>query len=215
MWFSIPGDLEMLKDQSAEVHSSVIISIACTLCMWNADYMPFASAETVMRTLLLQNPNGTICMHAWSWAAADLSSFYSFILPAVYSDWSVLSKLFLGFVHLSDEINEAFSSFWHSLLRPVGELELADCSGLAVLSGSRIRTLSTFKWHSAFIRRTCTSRWCSLFAYFYWAFFLTPQSISLPVAFALIGTRQINTTAQIFSQGPKAPQPCCFFTAAI
>lgn len=56
--------------------------------------------------------------------------------PAVYSDWSVLSKLFLGFVHLPNEINEAFSSFWHSLLRPVGELELADCSGLAVLRGS-------------------------------------------------------------------------------
>lgn len=53
--------------------------------------------------------------------------------PAVYSDWSILSKLFLGFVHLSDKINEAFSSFWHSLLGPVGELELANCSGLAVL----------------------------------------------------------------------------------
>lgn len=57
-------------------------------------------------------------------------------LPAVYSDWSILSKLFLGFVHLSDEIDEAFASFWHSLLGPVSELELADCSGLAVLRGS-------------------------------------------------------------------------------
>ena len=43
-------------------------------------------------------------------------------LPAVYSDWSILSKLLLCFVHLSNEINEAFSSFWHSLLRPVSEL---------------------------------------------------------------------------------------------
>jgi len=56
--------------------------------------------------------------------------------PAVDSDWSVLSKLFLGFVNLSNEINEAFSSFWNSLLGPVSELELADCSGLAVLRGS-------------------------------------------------------------------------------
>lgn len=55
----------------------------------------------------------------------------------MYSDWSILSELLLGFVHLSDEINEAFSSFWHSLLGPVSELELADCSGLAVLRGSK------------------------------------------------------------------------------
>lgn len=54
-------------------------------------------------------------------------------VPAVYSDWSVLSELFLGFVHLSDEIDEAFSRFWHPLLGPVSELELADGSGLAVL----------------------------------------------------------------------------------
>ncbi|KAF3858010.1 hypothetical protein F7725_011211 [Dissostichus mawsoni] len=53
---------------------------------------------------------------------------------SVYSDWSILSKLFLGFVHLSNEINEAFSSFWHSLFGPVSELELADCSGLSILT---------------------------------------------------------------------------------
>lgn len=54
-------------------------------------------------------------------------------VPAVYSDWSVLSELLLGFVHLADEINEAFSRFWHPLLGPVSELELADGSGLAIL----------------------------------------------------------------------------------
>lgn len=59
--------------------------------------------------------------------------------PAVYSDWSVLSKLLLGFVHLSNEIDEAFPGFWHSLLGPVSELELADCSGLAVLRGGGSR----------------------------------------------------------------------------
>lgn len=51
----------------------------------------------------------------------------------MHSDWSILSELFLGFVHLSDEIDEALSGFWHPLLGPVGELELADRSGLAVL----------------------------------------------------------------------------------
>lgn len=71
----------------------------------------------------------------------------------MYSDWSILSELFLGFVHLSDEINEAFSSFWHSLLRPVSELELADCSGLAVLRDNKIGSLSTFKRPRALISR--------------------------------------------------------------
>lgn len=54
-------------------------------------------------------------------------------VPAVHSDWSILPKLFLGFVHLSDEIDEAFPCFWHPLLGPVSELELADGSGLAIL----------------------------------------------------------------------------------
>lgn len=61
----------------------------------------------------------------------------SLALPAVHSDRSVLAELLLGFVHLSDEIDEALSGFWHPLLWPVGELELADCSGLAILGGAR------------------------------------------------------------------------------
>lgn len=63
---------------------------------------------------------------------------YCLFLPAVYSDWSVLSKLFLGFVNLPNEVNEALSSFWHSLLRPVSELKLADCSGLSILQAVNI-----------------------------------------------------------------------------
>lgn len=54
-------------------------------------------------------------------------------LPAVHSDWSVLSKLLLGFVHLANEIDESLPGFWHSLLGPVGELELANGPGLAIL----------------------------------------------------------------------------------
>lgn len=56
----------------------------------------------------------------------------------MYSDWSILAKLLLGFVHLSDEIDEALSGFWHPLLWPVGELELADCSGLAILRDKKV-----------------------------------------------------------------------------
>lgn len=53
--------------------------------------------------------------------------------PAVNSDWSVLAELLLGFVHLADEVDEAFPGFGHALLRPIGELELAHCSRLAIL----------------------------------------------------------------------------------
>lgn len=65
----------------------------------------------------------------------------------MYSDWSVLAELLLGFVHLSDEIDEALSGFWHPLLWPVGELELADCSGLAILGDQREQVFScTEEW---------------------------------------------------------------------
>lgn len=46
--------------------------------------------------------------------------------PAVHRDGPVLPELLLGLVHLPDEVDEALSRLWHSLLRPVCELELAD-----------------------------------------------------------------------------------------
>lgn len=46
--------------------------------------------------------------------------------PAVHRDGPVLPKLLLGLVHLPNEVDEALSCLWHSLLRPVCELELAD-----------------------------------------------------------------------------------------
>lgn len=49
-------------------------------------------------------------------------------LPAVNTDWSILAKLLLGFVHLADEIDEALPGFGHALLWPISELELAHCS---------------------------------------------------------------------------------------
>lgn len=53
--------------------------------------------------------------------------------PAMNTDWSILAKLLLRFVHLTNEIDEAFTGFGHTLLGPVSELELTDCSRLAVL----------------------------------------------------------------------------------
>lgn len=53
--------------------------------------------------------------------------------PAVNSDWPILAKLLLGFVDLSDEVDEALPRFGHALLWPVGELELAHRSRLAIL----------------------------------------------------------------------------------
>lgn len=71
----------------------------------------------------------------------------------MYSDWSILPKLFLGFVHLSDEINETFSSFRHSLLWPVSELELADSSGLAILRDNTTKTLIYYLFQRLMIGR--------------------------------------------------------------
>lgn len=53
--------------------------------------------------------------------------------PAVDGDGAVLAELFLGLVHLADEVNKALPRLWHALLRPVRELELPDRPGLAVL----------------------------------------------------------------------------------
>lgn len=47
-------------------------------------------------------------------------------LPAVHCDGPILPELLLGLVHLPNEVNETLSCLWHSLLRPVCELELAD-----------------------------------------------------------------------------------------
>lgn len=55
-------------------------------------------------------------------------------LPAVYSDWPHLAELFLGFVDLTNEVNEAISGLGNTLLRPISELELSDSSGLSILS---------------------------------------------------------------------------------
>lgn len=47
--------------------------------------------------------------------------------PAVHCDGPILSKLLLGLVHLTDEVNEAFARFGYPLLWPVCKLELSDC----------------------------------------------------------------------------------------
>ena len=60
-------------------------------------------------------------------------------LPAVYGDGPVLSKLFLGLVHLPDEVDETLAHLRNALLRPVRELKLANRSRLAVLITATIR----------------------------------------------------------------------------
>lgn len=65
--------------------------------------------------------------------APELASELQSFSPAVDRDGPVLSKLLLGFMHLADEVDEALAGFGHALLRPVGELELPHCSGLAIL----------------------------------------------------------------------------------
>ena len=53
--------------------------------------------------------------------------------PAVNGDWSVLTELLLGLVHLADEVNESLAGLRDSLFRPVGELELSHGPRLTVL----------------------------------------------------------------------------------
>ena len=53
--------------------------------------------------------------------------------PAVNDDRSFVAKLFLGFVHLTDEFNEALAVQRHTLLRPISELKLSHGPTLAVL----------------------------------------------------------------------------------
>lgn len=54
--------------------------------------------------------------------------------PAVNSYGSLVSELFLRFVHLSYEFDEAFGRLGNSLFGPLDEMELSDHFGLAVLS---------------------------------------------------------------------------------
>lgn len=53
--------------------------------------------------------------------------------PTVDRDRPVLAELLLRFMHLTDEVDEAFSRFGNSLFGPVGELELPYRPRLPVL----------------------------------------------------------------------------------
>jgi len=59
----------------------------------------------------------------------------------VNGDWSVLAELFLGLVHLTDEVDESLTGLGHSLFRPVSELELTHGPRLSVLY-SHIRVIA-------------------------------------------------------------------------
>lgn len=55
--------------------------------------------------------------------------------PAVHSDGTVLTKLLLGLVHLTNEVDEALPGLGYALLRPICELELPYCPRLPILGG--------------------------------------------------------------------------------
>lgn len=57
--------------------------------------------------------------------------------PAMHRDGSILAELLFRLVHLSDEINKTFPGLGHALVRPLGEVELADGSRLSVLKSKR------------------------------------------------------------------------------
>jgi len=46
--------------------------------------------------------------------------------PAVYSDGSVVSKLLLSFVHLTDELDERFAAARYAVFSPVSEVKLTN-----------------------------------------------------------------------------------------
>lgn len=54
-------------------------------------------------------------------------------LPAMYSNWTFLPKLFFGFMYLAYKVYESFSRFWYTLLRPVSKMKLPNCSRLTIL----------------------------------------------------------------------------------
>ncbi len=58
----------------------------------------------------------------------------------MHGDGPVLAELLLGFVHLTDEVDEALSGLGDALLRPVRELELSYRPRLSVLSNARGKT---------------------------------------------------------------------------
>lgn len=65
-------------------------------------------------------------------------------LPAVYSNGPVLTKLFFGLVDLPNEVDKALTHLRNALFRPIGELELAYRSRLAVLKTAIVGRLVSF-----------------------------------------------------------------------
>ena len=68
-------------------------------------------------------------------------------LPTMDWDRPILAKLLFCFMYLANEINEAFSWFWHSLFRPVCELKLPYCPWLSILGKRDGKRERTYKWN--------------------------------------------------------------------
>lgn len=58
--------------------------------------------------------------------------------PAMYGDWSLVSKLFLGFMYLSNELDESLAcGLKAAVFRPVSEVKLPHCPRLTILLTNR------------------------------------------------------------------------------
>ena len=57
----------------------------------------------------------------------------------MHNDRPFLPEAFFGLVHLSDEIDEAFASLRHALLRPLRVEKMADGSRLSILISNIVR----------------------------------------------------------------------------
>ena len=71
------------------------------------------------------------CVAHW---CRHLANACTLSLPAVHWDRTILAKLFFGLVNLSYEVNETFARLWHSLFRPISEMELPNCTWLTILN---------------------------------------------------------------------------------
>jgi len=69
----------------------------------------------------------------------------------VNRDRSVLTKLLLCFLHMSNEFYKAFTGTWYSLLWPVGELELPYGSRLPVLDVDKHHQHRYVKLHATWL----------------------------------------------------------------
>lgn len=114
---------EVLCLQSLRDHHSGVCQCLWTAVWGEPCHSPCCCDTSPFKKTTSMNTHGTT-WHRWA-------------VPAVDRDWSVLSKLLLGFMDLADKIDESLARFGDALLWPIGELELPYCPWLAILQTQR------------------------------------------------------------------------------